>query len=75
MTTDVADLDEPSPAADPTAGDVPRGSRLDDWWGRVLAVGWRFSAWRWGGPIAVTLAEGEGLQGHAEAARMRLQKA
>ncbi len=26
------------------------------------------------GPIAVTLAEGEGLQGHAEAARMRLRK-
>ncbi|RST54691.1 histidinol dehydrogenase [Variovorax sp. DXTD-1] len=27
------------------------------------------------GPIAVTLAEGEGLQAHAEAARMRLRKA
>jgi len=26
------------------------------------------------GPIAVTLAEGEGLQAHAEAARMRLRK-
>jgi len=27
------------------------------------------------GPVAVTLAEGEGLQAHAEAARMRLRKA
>jgi dolichyl-phosphate-mannose--protein O-mannosyl transferase len=55
VTTDVADLDETSPAADPTVGDEPRGTRLDEWWGRVLSVGWRFSAWRWGGPIAVTL--------------------
>ncbi|MGN8048994.1 dolichyl-phosphate-mannose--protein mannosyltransferase [Curtobacterium sp. 22159] len=33
----------------------PVGSRLDDWWGRVLSVGWRVAAWRWAGPIAVTL--------------------
>lgn len=35
--------------------DGPVGSRLDDWWGRVLSVGWRVAAWRWAGPLAVTL--------------------
>jgi dolichyl-phosphate-mannose-protein mannosyltransferase len=48
VTTDLADLPTTTP-------DVPRGSRLDDWWGRVLAVGGRAAAWRWAGPLAVTL--------------------
>ena len=33
----------------------PRGSRLDDWWGRVLATPRRRALWYWGGPILVTL--------------------
>ncbi len=33
----------------------PRGSRLDDWWGRVLSTPGRRRLWAWGGPIAVTL--------------------
>ncbi|MEO7349289.1 MAG: phospholipid carrier-dependent glycosyltransferase [Terrimesophilobacter sp.] len=33
----------------------PRGSRLDAWWGRVLATPARQRLWAWGGPIAVTL--------------------
>ncbi|PZE34292.1 phospholipid carrier-dependent glycosyltransferase [Curtobacterium sp. MCPF17_031] len=48
VTTDLADLQK-------TVPDVPRGSRLDDWWGRMLSTGWRVAAWRWGGPIAVTV--------------------
>lgn len=48
MTTELAD--------DRTAvPEQPVGSRLDDWWGRVLSVGWRVAAWRWAGPLAVTL--------------------
>ena len=48
MTTDLADAPDTALAA-------PRGSRLDDWWARFLSVSWRFAAWRWGGPIAVTV--------------------
>lgn len=33
----------------------PRGSRLDDWWGRMLSTPARQRMWAWGGPIAVTL--------------------
>ena len=33
----------------------PRGSRLDDWWGRMLSTPARQRVWAWGGPIAVTL--------------------
>ncbi len=33
----------------------PRGSRLDDWWGRVLATPRRRALWYWGGPILITL--------------------
>ena len=33
----------------------PRGSRLDDWWGRLLATPRRRALWYWGGPILVTL--------------------
>ena len=40
-------VDEPAPE--------PRGSRLDDWWGRVLATPRRRALWYWGGPILVTL--------------------
>ncbi|MET3637707.1 MULTISPECIES: dolichyl-phosphate-mannose--protein mannosyltransferase [Curtobacterium] len=35
--------------------DGPAGSRLDDWWGRVLSTSQRVAIWRWTGPIAVTL--------------------
>lgn len=31
------------------------GSRLDDWWSRVLSSPRRASAWFWGGPVAVTI--------------------
>ena len=40
-------VDEPEPE--------PRGSRLDDWWGRLLATPRRRALWYWGGPILVTL--------------------
>ncbi|AWB87001.1 dolichyl-phosphate-mannose--protein mannosyltransferase [Mycetocola zhujimingii] len=33
----------------------PRGSRLDDWWGRLLSTPGRRRLWYWGGPILVTL--------------------
>jgi dolichyl-phosphate-mannose-protein mannosyltransferase len=33
----------------------PTGSRLDDWWGRMLSTPARQRLWAWGGPIAVTL--------------------
>lgn len=33
----------------------PRGSRLDDWWGRLLSTPARQRVWAWGGPVAVTL--------------------
>ncbi|ROP61076.1 dolichyl-phosphate-mannose-protein mannosyltransferase [Curtobacterium sp. PhB130] len=48
MTTDLADALDTAPA-------VPRGSRLDDWWVRLMSVSWRVAAWRWAGPIAVTV--------------------
>lgn len=35
--------------------DGPVGSRLDDWWGRVLSTSQRVAVWRWTGPLAVTL--------------------
>lgn len=35
--------------------DGPVGSRLDDWWGRMLSTAQRVAVWRWAGPIAVTL--------------------
>lgn len=31
------------------------GTRLDEWWGRMLSTPGRMRAWQWGGPIAVTL--------------------
>ncbi len=33
----------------------PLGSRLDEWWARLLYTPGRQRLWRWGGPIAVTL--------------------
>jgi dolichyl-phosphate-mannose--protein O-mannosyl transferase len=33
----------------------PRGSRLDDWWGRLLSTPARRQLWYWGGPLLVTL--------------------
>jgi dolichyl-phosphate-mannose-protein mannosyltransferase len=33
----------------------PTGTRLDAWWGRLLAVPGARRLWYWGGPIAVTL--------------------
>lgn len=41
--------------ADPAPIDEPRGSRLDDWWARVLRTPLRQRLWYWGGPLAVTL--------------------
>jgi dolichyl-phosphate-mannose--protein O-mannosyl transferase len=32
-----------------------RGTRLDDWWARVLSTPRRRTLWYWGGPILVTL--------------------
>ncbi|PJJ71415.1 protein-O-mannosyltransferase-like protein [Diaminobutyricimonas aerilata] len=37
------------------AVDEPRGTRLDDWWGRMLATPARARLWRWGGPAFVLL--------------------
>jgi dolichyl-phosphate-mannose-protein mannosyltransferase len=42
------------PAAPPEASG-PTGSRLDDWWARVLRTARRRELWYWGGPILVTL--------------------
>ncbi|MCS5714520.1 phospholipid carrier-dependent glycosyltransferase [Herbiconiux sp. CPCC 205716] len=44
-----------APLADVPPAPVPTGSRLDDWWLRLMATPARERAWRWGGPIAVTL--------------------
>ncbi len=34
---------------------MPLGSRLDDWWARVLGTPLRLRLWYWGAPIGVTL--------------------
>lgn len=34
---------------------VPRGTRLDAWWGRVLGAPRRRALWYWGAPLLVTL--------------------
>lgn len=31
------------------------GTRLDEWWGRMLRTPLRRQLWHWGGPLAVTL--------------------
>jgi dolichyl-phosphate-mannose-protein mannosyltransferase len=35
--------------------DEPTGSRLDDWWARLLSTPLRRRLWYWGGPLAVTI--------------------
>ena len=35
--------------------DAPVGTRLDDWWARMLRTPLRQRVWHWGGPLAVTL--------------------
>ncbi|WIB66908.1 phospholipid carrier-dependent glycosyltransferase [Curtobacterium sp. MCBD17_035] len=49
MTTDLAERGSPRDL------DRPRGSRLDDWWARMLTTSTRVAIWRWTGPLAVTL--------------------
>ncbi|MEN9751601.1 MAG: hypothetical protein RLZZ600_648 [Actinomycetota bacterium] len=44
-------VDESAPAPRP----VRTGSRLDDWWARLINTPARAKAWFWGGPLAVTL--------------------
>ena len=44
-----------TPAPAPTDYTGPTGSRLDDWWLRLVGTPGRQRLWRWGGPIAVTL--------------------
>ena len=51
MATDA----DPSPASGAAGYTGPTGSRLDDWWLRLMATPARERLWRWGGPIAVTL--------------------
>lgn len=56
---------EPEPAAEPEtavdaepapdAGPESRGTRLDDWWARMLATPRRRALWYWGGPALVVL--------------------
>ncbi|WIA99449.1 dolichyl-phosphate-mannose--protein mannosyltransferase [Curtobacterium sp. MCBA15_012] len=48
MTTELTDDPTTTPAG-------PVGSRIDDWWGRVLSTSRRVAVWRWTGPLAVTL--------------------
>jgi dolichyl-phosphate-mannose-protein mannosyltransferase len=57
-TSDAPQDPEPErvPATEPTHdGQRPRGSRLDEWWARLLRTPRRRALWYWGGPIAVTL--------------------
>lgn len=59
MTRPDADFDavvgaRPVPVAEP-AWTEPTGTRLDDWWGRLLGRPGARAIWYWGGPIAVTL--------------------
>jgi dolichyl-phosphate-mannose--protein O-mannosyl transferase len=39
----------------PAVGTERTGSRLDDWWLRLMGTPARERLWRWGGPLAVTL--------------------
>jgi dolichyl-phosphate-mannose-protein mannosyltransferase len=41
--------------AEPDPVEERRGTRLDDWWARVLSSPRRRTLWYWGGPILVTL--------------------
>ncbi|WP_440709792.1 dolichyl-phosphate-mannose--protein mannosyltransferase [Herbiconiux sp. YIM B11900] len=55
MSTEVTTAPEPAPQPAGPAAPVPTGSRLDDWWLRIMSTPARERLWRWGGPIAVTL--------------------
>lgn len=57
MTRADAPFDELVGAAPPSAprASEPEGSRLDDWWARVLSTPRRRRIWYWGGPILVTV--------------------
>lgn len=57
MTTPGADFDELITDDDERAPEdrEPIGTRLDEWWGRMLGSPLRQRLWYWGGPIAVTL--------------------
>jgi dolichyl-phosphate-mannose--protein O-mannosyl transferase len=66
VSTEVTTDPEPAPEREPREpGDVgrpgeppapePTGSRLDDWWLRLISTPARERLWRWGGPIVVTL--------------------
>ncbi|WP_253202068.1 dolichyl-phosphate-mannose--protein mannosyltransferase [Subtercola sp. PAMC28395] len=50
-----ADAHSAGPSSPEPSSAEPRGSRLDAWWGRLLSTPGRQRAWRWGGPLAVTL--------------------
>jgi dolichyl-phosphate-mannose-protein mannosyltransferase len=55
----VADEREQVDAHDEAPTEVERrGSRLDDWWQRLLSTPRRRALWYWGGPILVTLLAG-----------------
>ncbi len=57
MTTQGADFDDlmvPDEKPVSEAGESV-GTRLDEWWGRMLGSPLRGRLWYWGGPIAVTL--------------------
>ncbi|GAA2242846.1 phospholipid carrier-dependent glycosyltransferase [Herbiconiux moechotypicola] len=66
MSSEVTTASGPDPASGPTAqpdapavpeppAPEPTGSRLDDWWQRLMSTPARERMWRWGGPLAVTL--------------------
>ncbi|MBG6239232.1 dolichyl-phosphate-mannose--protein O-mannosyl transferase [Mycetocola sp. CAN_C7] len=50
--------DAPDPTDEVAVEPVERGSRLDDWAGRMLSTRRRRLAWYWGAPILVTLFAG-----------------
>jgi len=45
----------PGPAAPGHPAHAQRLTRVDAWWGRLLSTPGRRRAWRWGGPLAVTV--------------------
>ncbi|MCU1523117.1 MAG: hypothetical protein JWO18_11, partial [Microbacteriaceae bacterium] len=57
MTTPGADFDELVASDEKPVPEAPEpiGTRLDQWWGRMLRSPLRQRLWYWGGPIAVTL--------------------
>jgi dolichyl-phosphate-mannose--protein O-mannosyl transferase len=52
---DVDSAGVPAATVDSEPEPEPRGTRLDGWWARTLSTPGRQTAWRWGGPAAVTL--------------------